>query len=875
MSPTQAVILAVALAVIVDIGFMFWVRRRNPRKRVLDHRSVSMFGSYSPVLTWFKVRGWRKMKGKHSTHNEKTPSSSPVEIPLEAEEMNSIAKENTKGETEILEQRITELEGQVRNLEQELNLVRESGNTPVDLRSKIKPMLFFLTAIFLAATPSYLVFRNRWLGIRDVITPFNELWNQVWRDRNPGLPPYFATVIICVVALLLLILIYRQRFPIETKRPAFASVTDRGSLPKREAPNQLRLSRWLLLGAFLITGSTFIYGLVTKQVVSLGFFIGLCLYILGWCSWEISFDEVNRIFRENWEVITSFLLFHFSLILLLGNFASQWNFDWGFVILFVLSLINLLRYYRRIPPIIWVVNLAIVLYAININSWAFSVVGDEYSFYERGQEISERWSIALTLSNFFNGQWVYGAHTFFSSFLQGLSMSLFGSNSFGWRFSSLYLAALSVGFFYYVNKSFLPRTTAFIAALFMAFSSYLMTFGKIGYNNLQALFALSVTMCAATWVIRSKRLIAFATMGMSLGLCFYVYPAALTVAPIPLLLLLFYFPPKSKAALYGWGILLVSAMFLILPLFLQPGYWQSKIPGLWMYNPKIGSTLGESVYHIGSNFLLALFSYLYIVDETHFVAAAYTDPLTAMFVLFGLVLAVKQVRRERFVAFLLVSFILTLFLVGVSHDRKFPPNTRMFLLLPWFTVFASIGLLWVVERVKALQVFAVSQTSMIAFVMIGVLGFNLYQAYPLSKIRSVGHQHFELLFTRLIQERLKDYEIFNLYPKTFLFITDKNWGIDGFHMLERVYSYPASRIYLQRVELNEPELPDSATELIENRNTLVIIQPTMNPDWQETISSSLQSLGKIPCEIKEYSNRDTRFVMWYSPEVSALCPSMP
>jgi hypothetical protein len=246
-----------------------------------------------------------------------------------------------------------------------------------------------------------------------------------------------------------------------------------------------------------------------------------------------------------------------------------------------------------------------------------------------------------------------------------------------------------------------------------------------------------------------------------------------------------------------------------------------------------------------------------------------------MFVLFGLVLAVKQVRRERFVAFLLVSFILTLFLVGVSHDRKFPPNTRMFLLLPWFTVFASIGLLWVIERVKALQVFAVSQTTMIAFVMIGVLGFNLYQAYPLSKIRSVGHQNFELLFTRLIQERLKGYEIFNLYPKTFLFITDKNWGIDGIHMLERVYSYPASRIYLQRVVLDKPELPDSATELIENRNTLVIIQPTMNPDWQETISSSLQALGKTPCEIKEYSNRDTRFVMWYSPEVSALCPSMP
>jgi hypothetical protein len=225
--------------------------------------------------------------------------------------------------------------------------------------------------------------------------------------------------------------------------------------------------------------------------------------------------------------------------------------------------------------------------------------------------------------------------------------------------------------------------------------------------------------------------------------------------------------------------------------------------------------------------------------------------------------------------FLLVSFVLALLLVGVSHDRKFPPNTRMFLLLPWFTCFASVGMLWLIEKIHALNVFHASRTFIIALILIGILGFNLYQAYPLGKERNVGHQHFEMLFARLIQEQLRNYETSNLYPKTFLFITESNWGIDGFQMLERVYSYPAWRINLERIVVDSPDLPDSANELIEKRDTLVIIQPRMDSNWQAAISSKIQSLGKIPCEVKEYSNRDTRFIMWYSPEVKALCPSRP
>jgi hypothetical protein len=59
--------------------------------------------------------------------------------------------------------------------------------------------------------------------------------------------------------------------------------------------------------------------------------------------------------------------------------------------------------------------------------------------------------------------------------------------------------------------------------------------------------------------------------------------------------------------------------------------------------------------------------------------------------------------------------------------------------------------------------------------------------------------------------------------------------------------------------------------LISERDTLVIIQPTLSPEWQVDLQAQLMALGKQGCEIKEVNGRDTRFSLWHSPELAALC----
>ncbi len=255
--------------------------------------------------------------------------------------------------------------------------------------------------------------------------------------------------------------------------------------------------------------------------------LAILAYIAGWLCLEVDLAELwRRIWRAR-EPIISFVIFQIALIWLLRNIAFIDQFQWLSALLFALAALNILRFIRQIPAVLWVINLAIVLYTININSWAFSVIGDDFAFFNHALRILELEKPLQIVARIFDGQAVYSTHPYLSSSLQALSMALFGSDNFGWRFSNLFLAALSIGLFFLFFKRFLNSPIAIVTAILLAGSSYLMTFGKIGYNNLQALFTLALGLWAAAWAVQSNRPLAYVATGLSIGLCFYVYPAAL------------------------------------------------------------------------------------------------------------------------------------------------------------------------------------------------------------------------------------------------------------------------------------------------------------------------------------------------------------
>jgi hypothetical protein len=765
-------------------------------------------------------------------------------------------------ENEALRKRIAELEGRLADLEHTPEGGESPVKAPLDLRDKIKPLISIVLLILLSVTPSALVFYDRWLGRMKISSWMDEAWRWSSFATRSGLPAYFVVAIPCSLVLLFLILIWRNDPPPETR--SFISTGETAS-ENKISTEQLRRSKimFILGGLFYLIGLFLSWNL--NPLAGFGTLIGISFFVVGWLLREISWESFSHFLKRNGDWILSFVL-----ILFLADIARDSPARWIYVILFGLSIVNLWRYIRRIPAILWVFSLAVTLFVWNINNWSFAVIGDDFGFYWLAQDIDQYFSTSEVIDRQFSADGVYGTHPFFSSVIQAVTMKFFGTDSFGWRFSSLYLSAISILFFYYFFRTFQARRTALLATVLLATSSYIMTFGKVGYNNLQALFAMSLCLACGAWVIKSKRNLAFSALGCALAFCLYVYPAALYAIPLPILLLLFYAPPRKRSDFVQWGIMLLSFGLIALPLLLQPIYLKSKLPGLFINNPEIYEEDGGLVTHFSANFLDALYSFIYIPQETHFVVASYVDPLSGAFALLGMAFAIKWSRKDRFYAFAAFCFLILLILVGASHDRQFPPTTRMFMLLPWLTYFAAIGLEWMIEQISALSIIPWTKTSLFTMVIVCVIGLNFYQAYSLSKIRSSGSQSPEVMFVRLMQ-KLRTIDAQTAVPKTFLFLTEKSWGIEGYFWLLKAYEIPTWRVQMMRLPLQAPILPESSRDLMLDRNTFIIIQPDMDSDWEERLSAQLDKLGKESCEIREYTNRTLRFVLWYSPDFGELC----
>lgn len=741
---------------------------------------------------------------------------------------------------------------------------------PIFLREKtssIGKVALLLAVVAFVILPPALVFLDRWLGVYVITDSLGKIWNSINFFRQLAYPPYFIYIFLCVICIFLLVWRWKGAqlnfiIPDPVSHP--------GVIPLAPEVWQKNLSRILFWGSGISLFIAFLVEVRLQKTIGWLFLSGMVLFYLGWILRELSIVLIMDVVKRNWKPALSFLIFHFTLVMVFSSYYSDGHLLLLWITLLVISLVfTLYKYYKCIPKILWIMTLALILYVFRINGWEFSVVGDEYSFFMYAQELAKQHNLLFSINKLFDGVAVFGSHPFFSSFLQMISMRLFSGSNFGWRFSNPYLSTLSLGFFYIFFRSFVKPGTALIGILFLAASHYIMTFGKIGYNNLQSYFVLSIVLAAGAWAVCTRYTLAYIALGFSMGACFYVYPAALYALPIALLLLLFYDPPSSREALKRWGTALISLGVLILPLLLQSSYWSAKIPGTIFYTPEIMASSNSLLSHFVTNIIYSFLSFLYIPEESHFVVASYVDPLSAALLILGLAYLVIKGWRVRFIAFFLVGYLAMLLFVGTSHGGTYPPNTRMFLLLPWFALLSAVGVEWLKMHVNDLGGKQVWIGGIIGVILICVFALNIYQAYSLSMQRSTGMQSPAMLFMRVL-ERIQLHELLDEGPITIWFLTTPPWGIDGYLLFLDTYDVPDDKIQLEKVDIEASQLSEDITEMVQKSDALVIIYPDLDPGLQEALSTKLEEMGKLPCQIKTVNNY-TRFILWYSQPMEWVC----
>lgn len=181
----------------------------------------------------------------------------------------------------------------------------------------------------------------------------------------------------------------------------------------------------------------------------------------------------------------------------LNPFTSRWDIFW-IVVLFVGGLLLNAYMLDRIPN---------------------NLLGDEGAFIERASYIS---SGREEFSFFDVGVYSYPLA---SSFYQAGILKLFNDTFFGWRFSSVLSAVLTVIPLYLLTKDLFNRKVAVLAGLMLVTLPYFITFARLGYNNAQSIFPVALCVYFVYTGAQRKSALYLALAGIAAGIGFYTYTA--------------------------------------------------------------------------------------------------------------------------------------------------------------------------------------------------------------------------------------------------------------------------------------------------------------------------------------------------------------
>jgi dolichyl-phosphate-mannose-protein mannosyltransferase len=755
-------------------------------------------------------------------------------------------------------------------------------------RSWLDPLLLVLI-LLLAAVGPVLVMLERWFLLPEFRDILRVQWCRSEFLCKTVLPSYFVVIIPCFLLALVLLFWLNQRLAI----PFLAEISPKKERPKTDLPVwQLQASRMLEVAAVFAAAVMFLLAVLQGRNPGDEFPFIVLFYLLSVLLKAVDFRAIRSFPQRLPKWLAPFLFNHISLILFMRSLNGHAEALLSSGLLLAISLGLLFPYRRQIPAVLWVVNLAVILYTLLLQSWRFGIIGDEYIFYHYGRIMLNEHSLKHVLDHLLSARTViYGKFLYLSVLPHAISMRLLGDDNFGWRFANIYLAILAIPFFYAFIKSFWNRRTALIYAFLFAVSQYLIVFARIGYNNVQSLLGMAVVLWLAGKAVTTGKDLYYSLLGIGLGLCLYIYPAVLGVMPLPILLLLIYQPPwRSRRAFAQWMLMVAGFSLLFLPLIFEPDYWQQKMSESAM------EAVGVSQYfHVFSNLLYSLFSFLYNPEETHYVVSSYLAPVSGMLVTLGLGWALWRARREKFMRFVLGGLVFLFFSLGASRSRALPSATHMFLILPWWFLFTTLGIEWLLQWIHPRRSKKFVMRAILVILLI-IIAMNMVHAFTISPMRSERYHSLEALHMRFVQDQSGRDDLGN--QGKFLFITDEKWNIYGFNSFRDAYHLPPAQAQLVRVPLYDRpfypleerivlpippivdeeegithlELETWAFELAMQPDTVVIVQPWLTEYELQAIALLMTETGKQPCPIKPTPLKEASFTMWLDESRIDACP---
>lgn len=460
-------------------------------------------------------------------------------------------------------------------------------------------------------------------------------------------------------------------------------------------------SLWVFLGLSLYVFA--MYRIVTRQYTSLIFWIWIiCISIFTFILWK---NEDRR------ETDAHLIFHHKDLVYIL--------------ILFVF---------------------AISVGAYRLDDFPAGWISDEGPFWKMAR------SIAVGEKNppFFD----IGVFTFpiSSSLLQGWIMRWAGIDLWGWRFASVLPAALAVIPLYLLACELFNRKIAVSASVMMIVNPYFLTFARLGYNNSQSLFPVTLCIYFLAVALRRKSTFYLWLAGLTAGLGFYTYFAAwlgLGVLIITVICLPIINRTKLRTSLFPIAVLAVAALVVFLPrvLFgistdstsaLHHKIWETS-PFNTLYATLVfgRERVDQSHVFIFDDLELFYDPYMYgilllrgmvrtaavlfdpIGYQDHQLFYGILGPVASLFFILGMGVVLARIKAVRY-SIPFIWFLAGFFILGVL--ASIPPRpTHLVAVIPAMSLISAIGLISFVNTLVKPESVRIRNVSTISVLLVIVI----------------------------------------------------------------------------------------------------------------------------------------------------------
>ena len=320
----------------------------------------------------------------------------------------------------------------------------------------------------------------------------------------------------------------------------------------------------------------------------------------------------------------------------------------------------------------------------DLNSWRYSMIGDEGEFFVWARRVLVGSSPPL---NWFSQSGPYNQHPILSSAYQALSMRIFGQDLFGWKMASLLAIALTLPFFYLLLRQLLGMRVAVFGTLFLGASHYLFSYAHTGYDNVFPI--LPTTICLALLVAGIKRnsFVLLFGAGLFAGVGCYTYYSSRAVVGIAVLVLL----------ALGWKRVRIDAFAKVLAGFVMFALPLFAVNKGKVFSDVINRSATSADYPTGKlvleNIPRTLLGFNFNPSQIHYTAGGLMDEVSVTLAVAGLVLVLARLHHFAYRT-LIIWFVVAATVAGVfSYYGQYGEVsiTRMHYALPPMAAFAGIA----------------------------------------------------------------------------------------------------------------------------------------------------------------------------------------